>query len=36
MIFYFNNELGVCVEKDWVVEYLYRNESFNSRKEIQK
>lgn len=33
MIFYFNNDLGLCAEEDWVVDYLYIRGSFDSREE---
>lgn len=33
MIFYFNNDIGVCAEEDWVVDYLYMDGSFDSREE---
>lgn len=34
MIFYFNDDIGICAEEDWVVDYLYINESFDSKEEV--
>ena len=34
MRFYYNADMNICAEENWVVDYLFINGMFESRKEV--
>ena len=34
MRFYYNADRNICADEDWVVDYLFMNEMFESKEEV--
>lgn len=36
MIFYFNNDMNICADENWVVDYLILSGAYDNRREARK